>query len=79
MEEVAKKGHGKPKERKMETALKLPIGCFLGEGHDLRSFRRADSGLEIGLVCMGCGAYTTGHWGLLKHACVQDMGSRTAQ
>eukprot|EP00971_Amphidinium_carterae_P234373 4650574-Amphidinium_carterae.8 len=28
---------------------------------------------------MGCGAYTTGHWGLLKHACVQDMGSRTAQ
>eukprot|EP00971_Amphidinium_carterae_P087721 1735589-Amphidinium_carterae.1 len=69
----------KVKERKIDSALALPLGCFVGEGHDLRSFRRADSGLEIGLVCMNCGAYTTGHWGLLKHTCVQDLGSRMAQ
>eukprot|EP00971_Amphidinium_carterae_P291010 5779014-Amphidinium_carterae.2 len=73
------KAHGRPKERKLDSALALPLGCFLGEGHDLRSFRRADSGLEIGVVCVSCGAYTTGHWGLLKHPCVQELGRLPGQ
>eukprot|EP00971_Amphidinium_carterae_P331216 6464650-Amphidinium_carterae.1 len=53
-----KKGRG----RCLDTAIQLPVGSFLGEGHQIQSFRHAGTGPEIGLVCMNCGAYSTGHW-----------------
>eukprot|EP00971_Amphidinium_carterae_P197831 3926134-Amphidinium_carterae.4 len=74
-----KKSVGKARGRQLGTAIRLPVGSFLGAGREIRSFRNAENGLEIGLVCMNCGAYSTGHWGLLKHPCVCDLGRRTAQ
>eukprot|EP00971_Amphidinium_carterae_P168496 3338318-Amphidinium_carterae.2 len=70
---------GRKKDRKIEATLSLPVGSFLGEGHGLRGFRRADNGLEIGVVCMSCGAYSAGHWGLLKFPSGQQLAGRTAQ
>eukprot|EP00971_Amphidinium_carterae_P143081 2834981-Amphidinium_carterae.1 len=55
--------------RQLDVVVRLPPGSFLGEGHEIRSFCHAVNGFEIGLVCMKCGAYSTGHWGLLKHPC----------
>eukprot|EP00971_Amphidinium_carterae_P342446 6481755-Amphidinium_carterae.1 len=66
---VAKKKGNKSRGRCLDAAVTLPIGSFLGEGHQIQSFRHAGAGLEIGLVCTNCGAYSTGHWGLLKHPC----------
>eukprot|EP00971_Amphidinium_carterae_P334351 6469576-Amphidinium_carterae.1 len=75
----AKHKRKKSRGRCLDAAVKLPIGSFLGEGHQIQSFRHAGTGLEVGLVCTNCGAYSTGHWGLLKHPCVNDLGRRTAQ
>eukprot|EP00971_Amphidinium_carterae_P347552 6489619-Amphidinium_carterae.1 len=55
----------------------LPVGSFLGEGHSITS--EAFGGLEIGLLCMLCGAYSAGNWGLLKSSCGLQLGGRSAQ